>query len=359
MSLATRCTACGTIFRVVQDQLRVSEGWVRCGRCAEVFDAREQLFDIDREAPPPWPAAAPDIEIPAEPEQPAQGASIETSPRRDDDVTWAMQREETVAQSEAAGQPEPAKALDVELEPEAPASMADGEVARPAGRREPYWVEDSRPEEAATHVIATTPIAALSEPDSTAAAAEAAAAPAHAEPANDALASAGFLRQAEVASRWQRPAVRASLAVGALLLSGLLSAQLTWQFRDALHALFPQAAPVLQAFCAATGCELKAWRRIDALTVENSALTVAGNGNNYKLRINLHNRAAYAVALPWVDLSLTDSNGAVIARRMLAPADFNLTAGSSIGGNAEEILQIIFSTGAQRVSGYSIEIFHP
>ena len=47
MSLATRCTACGTIFRVVQDQLRVSEGWVRCGRCAEVFDAREQLFDLD------------------------------------------------------------------------------------------------------------------------------------------------------------------------------------------------------------------------------------------------------------------------------------------------------------------------
>ena len=33
MSLATRCTSCGTAFRVVQDQLKVSEGWVRCGRC--------------------------------------------------------------------------------------------------------------------------------------------------------------------------------------------------------------------------------------------------------------------------------------------------------------------------------------
>ena len=29
MSMATRCTSCGTIFRVVQDQLKVSEGWVR------------------------------------------------------------------------------------------------------------------------------------------------------------------------------------------------------------------------------------------------------------------------------------------------------------------------------------------
>ena len=40
--LATRCSACGTVFRVVPDQLRVSEGWVRCGRCAEVFNASVQ-----------------------------------------------------------------------------------------------------------------------------------------------------------------------------------------------------------------------------------------------------------------------------------------------------------------------------
>ena len=53
MSLATRCTSCGTIFRVVQDQLKVSEGWVRCGRCEQTFNALEGLFDLEREAPPP------------------------------------------------------------------------------------------------------------------------------------------------------------------------------------------------------------------------------------------------------------------------------------------------------------------
>ncbi|HVK31353.1 MAG TPA: zinc-ribbon domain-containing protein, partial [Burkholderiaceae bacterium] len=47
MSLATRCNACGTVFRVVQDQLKVSEGWVRCGRCGEVFNALEGLFDLE------------------------------------------------------------------------------------------------------------------------------------------------------------------------------------------------------------------------------------------------------------------------------------------------------------------------
>ena len=58
MSLATRCPACHTTFRVVQDQLKVSEGWVRCGRCNEVFNAIEGLFDLERDGMPP-PAPAP------------------------------------------------------------------------------------------------------------------------------------------------------------------------------------------------------------------------------------------------------------------------------------------------------------
>ena len=31
------------MFKVVPDQLRISEGWVRCGHCAEVFDASAHL----------------------------------------------------------------------------------------------------------------------------------------------------------------------------------------------------------------------------------------------------------------------------------------------------------------------------
>ena len=46
-ALATRCPACGTVFRVVPDQLRVVEGWVRCGRCTEVFNAASALVDTD------------------------------------------------------------------------------------------------------------------------------------------------------------------------------------------------------------------------------------------------------------------------------------------------------------------------
>lgn len=55
MSLTTRCPACGTRFHVVPDQLRISDGWVRCGSCREVFDARHSL----QPPPPVQHAAAP------------------------------------------------------------------------------------------------------------------------------------------------------------------------------------------------------------------------------------------------------------------------------------------------------------
>ena len=49
MSLATRCSHCGTVFKVAEDHLQASEGWVRCGRCREVFNAIESMFEVRRE----------------------------------------------------------------------------------------------------------------------------------------------------------------------------------------------------------------------------------------------------------------------------------------------------------------------
>ena len=46
MSQITRCPSCATAFKVVADQLRISEGWVRCGQCKEVFDASAHLLAL-------------------------------------------------------------------------------------------------------------------------------------------------------------------------------------------------------------------------------------------------------------------------------------------------------------------------
>ena len=52
MSLITRCPGCETSFKVVPDQLRLSEGWVRCGQCELVFDAALHMQGPENEAPP-------------------------------------------------------------------------------------------------------------------------------------------------------------------------------------------------------------------------------------------------------------------------------------------------------------------
>ncbi len=61
MSLVTRCTACGTLFKVVADQLKISDGWVRCGQCATIFDAQSNLVaePVAYQKPAPPPVLAP------------------------------------------------------------------------------------------------------------------------------------------------------------------------------------------------------------------------------------------------------------------------------------------------------------
>ena len=109
MSLATRCTQCGTIFKVVQDQLKVSEGWVRCGRCHEVFNALEGLFDLERDPPPARrqpvrpgaPAAVVTQQAPAEP---PPAAPPEAAPAPASPPAWESTA--PVSFSEAETQPE-------------------------------------------------------------------------------------------------------------------------------------------------------------------------------------------------------------------------------------------------------------
>ncbi|MBK8525653.1 MAG: zinc-ribbon domain-containing protein [Rubrivivax sp.] len=102
MSLATRCPACGTVFRVVQDQLRVSQGWVRCGRCAEAFNAIEAL--VETPAPAPYPAAvAFEAGPPPTPTPGPIGAHSPAAPAVDDSAEPATTSTDQVNDDAGAG----------------------------------------------------------------------------------------------------------------------------------------------------------------------------------------------------------------------------------------------------------------
>lgn len=414
MSLATRCTACGTIFRVVQDQLRVSEGWVRCGRCAEVFDAREQLFDLDREAPPPWPPAGTEPMIDASPEEafvptqpPAPAPRVATAPVHSPAAPARSMAREAMATAPAALPSAGARAAvtgtvaheEAGQPLQAPAWSAGSD--RPGDRREPFWEEPSTPaaqldaredlpepkglkfeppeprEEVQAPIVVRPP--AAPQPPSAAgqdlgpdvvlspslqsaqAQAQAAQEPVPA-PASAAAAAPsrkpGFLRRAEGEARWQRPGVRLALGLGSLLLLLTAGAQLAWHYRDALSTQSPLARQWLGGACEKLGCELQPWRRLDAFSVESTGLSEAASGNHYKFSLSLRNKSPWELATPWVELSLNDGNGKVLMKKALKPEDF-VNGRVSTGANSEQALQLVFSTGRQRVNGYTVEIFYP
>lgn len=225
-------------------------------------------------------------------------------------------------------------------EPEPPADALPTGWPSDAGRQEPRWVEASTPP-----AEPPLPPPAFESPPMTT------------EPAAPPAVVPEFMRRAESSARWNRPAVRVALGITSALLAALLALQVTLHFRDALAALHPPLRSALNALCGLSGCEVKPWRRIEALSIDATSLNPVGS-SGYRLNLSLRNKTGVDVAPPWLELSLTDANGAPFARRVISP-DALTPQLVRVGAESEQSLSFSFSTGSQRVSGYSVVAFYP
>jgi hypothetical protein len=167
-----------------------------------------------------------------------------------------------------------------------------------------------------------------------------------------------FVQQAERAERWQRPGVRAVLALAALALAVLLAAQLLVAQRDAVVAQWPGSRSLVQSVCALLDCRIEPLRRIDQLGVDSSGLTRIDDGPVYRLVLVLRNRSDMPLLMPSIDLSLTDAAGVLVTRRMLSATDLG-TARNTIAAGQELPLQALLMSADRTLTGYTIEIFYP
>jgi predicted Zn finger-like uncharacterized protein len=329
-SLATRCSACGTVFRVVPDQLRVSEGWVRCGRCSQVFNALEALVDLETGLPRREGGFGP-------------ASGFEGSNGMPLDVAQPAARPGAPA-----------------LPPSPPSAPTPALPALPnaADQLARDFASTSAPETRPPH---TSELLSPAPPSVFGADAGDDSGPGvlRADPAQ----KPSFVRQADRAARWRRPGVRAALAGVALLASAGLAGQLAYTWRDRLAARAPALAPLLAQGCEWLGCELGPARQIDALSVESSGLVRVERSNLYKLQVSLRNRAPHPVAAPALDLTLTDARGELIARRVLRLPELGETAATIPPGRdlaLQTTLQAAAVDGAPRViAGYTVELFYP
>ena len=344
MSLATTCTACGTVFRVVQDQLKVSEGWVRCGRCTQVFNALESLFDLERDTTPG--------SLPGELNEAAQ--SVKAAPAAPS--VWPKDPPGAIrAPVPSGGGGPPSQGdddslvdrLDSELFPERHRVAATGTSSRFTGIGSDGF-GDLR------HDSELTPDdAALSRPFGSNLSFEDSA-----PLQQDTAGAPEFLRQADRTARWNRPWVRTFLSLALLALSATLALQTTHYWRNAIAARWPDTLPLFARWCELASCSLEPPRRIDDIGLESSGFARVAGVDQFRVSVVLRNRSATPLSMPWIELSLTDASGNLLVRRALSPQDFRV-ANPVLAGEGEANLQLLLATGTPLVTGYTVEIFYP
>jgi predicted Zn finger-like uncharacterized protein len=339
MSLATRCGTCNTVFRVVQDQLKVSEGWVRCGRCGNVFNALEGLFDLGREGPVSAPTPLKPMLSPALP----PSAPPEPVPPAPPPLDVQDEDLDTRAEVDEAAPADVDSDTRIEAHDESAADLAS-----------PFAV-DSRPDEFADSAGRVTTTTATDDADSRADIDTAQAldtGPARQE-------APGFVRAAERAAQWQRPRVRATLALAGVLAALGLAAQVLVHHRDDLAMQHPDMAGPLGALCDLLGCSVGPPRHIEALAVDASGLARIDGGSLHKLQVTLRNRHPTPVRAPAIELSLTDARSELLARRVLVARDFGADLPERVAAGAELQLAVVLDLGELRVAGYTVELFYP
>src|SRR5512133_996144 len=271
MSLITRCPACGTMFKVAPDQLRISEGWVRCGHCADVFDASANL----QQDPPGGEdaSAGPDSAAEAEPRTHALAEAHAQAEAEADSTleSSAFQSSLNTHLDDAAADDAPDTA---QLEDEARA-LIETPLDRPFElRRQDTGAAEPRP-------TRFEPLPDL-EPE---------------------LHDLSFVRKARRQEIWRRPAVRALLVLLLLVLAGLLAVQVAVHERDRLAASQPSLRPWLVRLCEPMRCRVSAPRQIDAISIDSSSFSKL-RGDAYRLNFTLKNQGGTEVAMPALELTL-------------------------------------------------------
>ncbi len=245
----THCPQCETAFKVSPQQLELAKGWVRCGRCAHVFEAHLYFESA------PEPAAEP-VSVPVPPpsvEAPALFRAGVTSP-----VLTAAETQATPSTS-----------------------------AKTVAVSDQHWLW------------------------------------------------------------WAGTAVLALSLVWQVLLNA----------RHVLTAEEPSLRPALSFLCG--GCEITWPREPDAVLIESSSFTENPEGG-YTVQLRLKNTQHHPVAVPALELNLTDLQDQVLVRRVFLANE--LTQKDHMQALRDVRVTLNFDLDekvSQRITGFRALVFYP
>jgi len=425
MALATTCPLCKTSFKVVPDQLKLSRGSVRCGVCQNVFSGIDHLRYVDQSAlkgPRARPAGADTDPLPATPGTRSHPAS-DQSPTTDkaaapvgstgsEDLKTAFFLPDTefgdqVSDALTGTARAPHRDRDFSNLPrirfshgdpadqgERPADTADQPADRPSGS-DPLSVVESGTgvPSASTSTSVSASVSAsgsasasgstsasASKQDHTAAHTISVlqqvgdpAPPKGPEPSlpGEAVISAAALKGAPLPAEsidFGHPGNSQShqrqsfaLTVVALLLIGLLmQALIGW--RNDIAARSPQMSAALEALLGPLGLKISPPLDLSVLSIESFELQTGRSADVLQMTAILRNRSSHVVSFPAMELTLTDSSGALLSRKVIqvdSYLDKPLMAARGLAGRSEWPLRIALEHDGLAPAGYSVALFYP
>ncbi|MGE5386770.1 MAG: DUF3426 domain-containing protein [Betaproteobacteria bacterium] len=370
--MRTCCPDCATVFRISAEQLRARNGMVRCGQCRAVFNAFDSL--IEDAAPASTGAATPpvrrQIAVSAPTPDPATAAEADgllpqdappgpIPPSITEDAPQSVPEPTSAAHAAPGDHIEKLEVLcqDLERALEAEIPSAPEPTLEVAAQAETLPEPETQP--------ALDPIDAALQSEETPEESARAAREAGLAAVRDLSESPGYDRWAagtlhlDAAGRiitepGKRP-IWPFVTVVVLLVIALL-AQLAYHFRSELT----QRLPGLSGAYAALNVAIPLPRQVDLVTIETSDLQSDNARGLLVLQATLKNRAPFAQAWPALELTLTDTNDSVVARRVLTAADYlPPKADPQSFAGASEIGLKLWLESKEAAAGYRLYVFYP
>ncbi|WP_343733715.1 DUF3426 domain-containing protein [Acidovorax sp.] len=157
---------------------------------------------------------------------------------------------------------------------------------------------------------------------------------------------------------WRKPVVRMALVLAFVILLLGLTLQIVLQERDHLAALDARARPWLVKLCEPLRCELAPVRQIANVVIDSSSFNKA-RGDSYQLALTMKSTATIPLAMPAVELTLTDAQDQPVVRRVLLPNDMAAPSELPAQGEWGTSVSVLVTTGGARVAGYRLLAFYP
>src|SRR5574343_1161246 len=378
--MRTRCPECGSVFRVTSEQLRRKAGKVRCGNCQAVFNAFDNWLaeaPEDVEAPatqPAVPETQPQPAVPVVSLAPVEPEIISESFDPAATIVVAHDWQPPVEAFEPAVSLEPVFPLEAEISSEQQEAPLEPQVEPRLPPREVaprFDAAETLVASPADHVPLFTgempPLVAEVEPASETP-----------EQTTQAAREAGLVAARELAdsaayNRWSAGTLasdgrglfdaeesnspRWPFVVVAILLGAALLAQFLFHFRTEIVQRLPSFAVAYEA----VGVTVPLPRNPALVSIESSDLQSDNARGLFVLQATLKNRAAVPQAWPALELSLTDTNDAIVSRRVMYAADYlpSGTQTEAFPANGETAIRLWIEAKGLGASGYRLYIFYP